>query len=108
MDVVEGEPPQADAQGQTLTPADRIAELNEIDKVSVATIRSPIISTYTALVRSFSSALRRRRDPDPFQSTYHLTYLTRSSKCSFYQTHFYLLLHAFRHRSPSASPSLRS
>jgi hypothetical protein len=34
MDMMEDESPQADAQGQTFTPADRIAELNEIDKVS--------------------------------------------------------------------------
>ena len=40
MDMVEDESPQADAQGQAFTPADRIAELNEIDKVSVTTVRS--------------------------------------------------------------------
>lgn len=40
MDMVEDESPQADAQGQTFTPADRIAELNEIDKVSVTTVCS--------------------------------------------------------------------
>src|SRR4051812_12578774 len=68
---------------------------------------APTISTYTTLVRSISSAIRRRRDPDPFQFSYHLTYLTRSSKSSVHQAHFYLLLHAFRHRSLFASTSLR-
>ena len=106
MDMLEDESPQADVQGQTFTPADRIAELNEIDKVSLLQ-SAPTSSTYTALVRSLSSALRRRRNPDPFQFAYHLTYLTRSSKSSFHETHFYLLLHAFRHRGPSTSPSLR-
>lgn len=42
MDMVEDESPQADAQEQTFTPADRITELNEIDKVSITTIRSPL------------------------------------------------------------------
>src|ERR1700733_2155004 len=100
MDVVEGESSQADAPGQAFTPADRIAELNEIDKVTLYHDPPHYLYLHSSLVRSLSSALRRRRDPDPFQSTYHLTYLTRSSKSSFHQTHFYLLLYTFRYRSP--------
>jgi hypothetical protein len=42
MDVVEGESPQADAPGQTFTPADRIAELNEIDKVTLYHDQPPL------------------------------------------------------------------
>jgi hypothetical protein len=32
---MENSPPQAESESQTFTPADRIAELNEIDKVRI-------------------------------------------------------------------------
>jgi hypothetical protein len=48
MDMVEDESPQADAQGQTFTPADRIAELNEIDKVLITTACSYYICLHSS------------------------------------------------------------
>ena len=39
MDAMEDKSPPADANASTFTPADRIAELNEIDKVRIAMVR---------------------------------------------------------------------
>ena len=44
MDAMEDESSQADANASTFTPADRIAELNAIDKVRIPMPRLQLLS----------------------------------------------------------------
>ena len=62
MDSVEDESPQADAKAATFTPADRIVELNEIDKVRVAILSFTSLLTQpksvASLLHSASGAIQ--------------------------------------------------
>lgn len=115
MDLMEeDDQPQAETQPQPFTPAERIAELNEIDKVCTYTAQLPYKPRLTIKpVGRLSPKISRRRHPSPSQLSpiQHIhNYPSHPLRAArrICPTYIHLLRNSIFYRSAPSPPSLRA